>query len=226
MLIYQIYSNFDLSIDVNSKLILFCSEQEMPEKTILLRLPWSFFLKYWLETSISNIPFSGLYKGNLEVGRKARQQLVDDGLLVEGKFLHNSRPFSYAKLPPHTIRLNSKLLERLNFYNININEYEQAYEHFHIPVQHKLAPSGIQLLIQNLDFVPFYHRYHQTEVIDEIEKMKLSGVIKQVGFRYFIADNSPETTSNQDQTDSFFDGVESRKPSLRIKSSFSLELAF
>ncbi|CAF0745837.1 unnamed protein product [Adineta steineri] len=126
--------------------------------------------------------------------------LVDDGLLMEGKFLCNSRPFSYAKLPPNTIRTNIHLLERLSFYKISIDEYEQAYEHFHIPLQHKLASRGVQLLKENLDFIPYYHRYHQMEVVDEIEKMKLDGKNTQIGFRYFISVPNKQIINNDNQT--------------------------
>jgi hypothetical protein len=114
-----------------------------------------FFLKYLLETTITNIPFSGVYKGNLEVGRKVRHQLIDDGALLEGKFLQNSRSYSYAKLPPDTIRSNTNLLKQFNDYNKNIDEYENAYEHFHMPVQHKLAPAGIQMMLENRTLLLF-----------------------------------------------------------------------
>ncbi len=47
---------------------------------------------------------------------------------------------------------------------------------------------------------PFYHRYYQAEIIDEIEKLKIAGIVKRNGFRYSMSCINEKTHCNKSQT--------------------------
>jgi hypothetical protein len=86
---------------------------------------------------------------------------------------------SYMKITPSAIRLDLVKLTSLQSFNIPIDDYEMAYRSMILPTT-KLSREGISFVTSHPEFVPYYHLYHQIEMVKSIENMVNKKQIKPV----------------------------------------------
>ncbi|CAF4049316.1 unnamed protein product [Rotaria sp. Silwood1] len=160
-----------------------------------------FISKSWLSNNITGITYSGLFKSNSSQAREAINNLVNAGLLLSGNFIVNCKKESYVKISPVSIRSNSTLLAVLNSFNIDINLYEKVFNEFSMPLKVHLSRSGIDFLLEDIDYVSFYHLFiNQVDFKKRLQQKIDRRLIEEVSInnnkQYAIVSNS-NTFSSQ-----------------------------
>jgi hypothetical protein len=139
-----------------------------------------FILSSWLSTKTCGLDWSGKWNKNVADGQAVLANLRESGLLIEGKFIMYSKNPSFAKLTPATIQEDPKKIASLQSFGITIQKYEAAYQNMILPHHTNLSSQGIEYLCGSKDFIPYYHLYNQTKIIEAIDKLVQNEEIKRV----------------------------------------------
>lgn len=151
------------------------------EKKILLFMTSPFISRSWLNNHITGISYSGCFKNQSNAGKQAIDNLLNCGLLTSGQFLVNSKKDTLAKTSPLMIRSNASLLDNINMLGINIDQYEEAYGSFALPFKINLNRNGIDFILNDTSFIPFYHLFmNQLDFHEHLQQQIAQGLIEEV----------------------------------------------
>ena len=120
----------------------------------------------------------------------------------------NCKRESYAKTSPNAIRSNSNFLAALNSFGIDIDFYEQLFNEFSMPLKIHLNPSGIDFILDDINYVSFYHLFtSQADFKMKLQEKIDSGLIQEVfvnnNKRYDIVTNINNLSSQFSSCQSF-----------------------
>ncbi|CAF1683549.1 unnamed protein product [Rotaria magnacalcarata] len=165
------------------------------EKYVLLSMKSPFILSSWLSTKTTDLNWSGKWNKSVSDGRTILTTLQECGLLREGQFIMYCKTLSFAKLTPAAIQESPDKLISLQSFGITLDEYTAAYNKMVLPSRTTLSSEGIAYVCQSMDFVPYYHLYHQKDVIDEFDKLVKNGAITRQlhddGITRYVVTSSP-----------------------------------
>lgn len=148
------------------------------EKKILLSMNSPFISTSWLTNPVTGISYSGCFKNYPNQGKQAIDNLVKSGLLKVGFFLINGKKESYVKVSPLSIRGDPNLLAQLNSYGISIDQYEDGYRTSSLPFKVLLNQNGIETLLTDVNFIPFYHLFiHQSDFHKKVQERINEGML-------------------------------------------------
>ncbi|CAF4863717.1 unnamed protein product [Rotaria sp. Silwood1] len=152
-----------------------------------------FILSSWLSTKITGLNWSGKWNKSVADGRAILTTLQVSGLLREGQYIMYCKTSSFVKLTPAEIQEDPDKLTNLQSFGITIDEYATAYSKMVLPSRTKLSSEGIAYICPSKNFVPYYHLYHQKEIINKFDKLIEDGKIKSMNgddgiTRYVISD--------------------------------------
>ncbi|CAF3467600.1 unnamed protein product [Rotaria socialis] len=165
------------------------------EKYVLLSMESPFILSSWLSTKTTDLNWSGKWNKSISHGRTILTTLQECGLLREGQFIMYCKTPSFAKLTPAEIQEDPDKLISLQSFGITLDVYTAAYKKMVLPSRNKLSSEGIAYICQSMDFVPYYHLYHQKDIIDEFDKLVKNGTITRQlnddGITSYVVTSSP-----------------------------------
>ncbi|CAF3770820.1 unnamed protein product [Rotaria socialis] len=154
-----------------------------------------FILSSWLSTKTTDLNWSGKWNKSISHGRTILTTLQECGLLREGQFIMYCKTPSFAKLTPAEIQEDPDKLISLQSFGITLDVYTAAYNKMVLPSRNKLSSEGIAYICQSIDFVPYYHLYHQKDIIDEFDKLVKNGTITRQlnddGITSYVVTSSP-----------------------------------
>lgn len=168
-----------------------------------------FISKSWFSNIITGITYSGLFKNNHAQGKEAIDKLVNAGLLKSGYFIVNCKKKAYVKTPPNTIRSSSTLLLALNSFGIGLDQYENSFNEFSLPHKICLNQNGVDIVLHDPDYVPFYHLFtNQIDFQLKLQPKITNGSIREVNIknnkRYTIVESTSSPSSRLHSRISFY----------------------